>query len=409
MLDFLRMNARWLAAGFLMMFMSSFGQTYFISLFSGEIRGALDLSHGAFGTIYGVATLASAASLIWVGKIVDRDNLALVGVFIALALASAALGMAFAAGPIALFVVIYALRLFGQGMMMHTAQTAIGRWFVATRGRALAISGIGFPTSEAILPLLTVALVAWLDWRAVWVLAACVLVFFTAPALFLLLRQNRASAARSEATKPVKPQRQWSRVEVLRDPFFYVLMSGLLAPSFIGTGVFFHQVHMVDSKGWQLAWFAGAFPLYAGVSVASGLAAGVLIDRFTAKRLLPVVLVPQAIGTAVLGLTDGVWVIPVFMVLMGMTAGLMATVTGAIWPELYGTRHLGAIRSLAMAAMVFATAGSPFVLGILIDRGVAFDHQLAVMGLYMGAAAIVLFGASRVLLHRGDASVESKG
>jgi predicted negative regulator of RcsB-dependent stress response len=38
MLRFLTENLRWLATGFLLAIGSSFGQTYFISLFAGEIR-----------------------------------------------------------------------------------------------------------------------------------------------------------------------------------------------------------------------------------------------------------------------------------------------------------------------------------------------------------------------------------
>jgi len=44
-----------------MAFGSSVGQTYFISLFAGEIRTEFNLSHGRFGALYTAATIASAA------------------------------------------------------------------------------------------------------------------------------------------------------------------------------------------------------------------------------------------------------------------------------------------------------------------------------------------------------------
>ena len=46
-LDFMRVEWRFLLFGMAMAFCSSLGQTFFISLFSAEIRGELGLSHGA--------------------------------------------------------------------------------------------------------------------------------------------------------------------------------------------------------------------------------------------------------------------------------------------------------------------------------------------------------------------------
>ncbi len=51
-LAFLRQNRRWLAAGFLLLFVSAFGQSFFVALSGGEIRRAFDLSNGDFGLIY---------------------------------------------------------------------------------------------------------------------------------------------------------------------------------------------------------------------------------------------------------------------------------------------------------------------------------------------------------------------
>ena len=62
-LAFLRDNAPWLTAGVLLTFLSSFGQTFFISIFAGHIREAFDLSHGQWGGIYTLGTTASALPL----------------------------------------------------------------------------------------------------------------------------------------------------------------------------------------------------------------------------------------------------------------------------------------------------------------------------------------------------------
>ena len=59
--------------------------------------------------------------------------------------------------------------------------------------------------------------------------------------------------------------------------------------------------------------------------------------------------------------------------------GLGATVSGAFWPEFYGTKHLGSVRSVAMSLMVFATALGPLGSGILIDRGFGLELQYTIM------------------------------
>ena len=68
-----------LSLGVFLVFCSSIGQTFFISLFSGEIRSEFNLSHGVFGIIYSAATLSSAIVFFWLGKLADQFNLTLLG------------------------------------------------------------------------------------------------------------------------------------------------------------------------------------------------------------------------------------------------------------------------------------------------------------------------------------------
>ncbi len=85
------------------------------------------------------------------------------------------------------------------------------------------------------------------------------------------------------------------------------------------------------------------------------------------------------------------------MALMGVTYGFSNTVSNALWPEVYGLRHLGAMRALTVAVGVFATAMGPGITGFLIDRGVSFPGQIVAMGLYCFAACFLLAGVARRL------------
>ncbi|MEL6546250.1 MAG: MFS transporter [Myxococcota bacterium] len=363
---------------------SSAGQTFFVSLFSGEIRAELGLSHGDFGWLYTIATVCSAVALSVLGQSADRFHPVPLAAAVLLGLSCAALGMSFASGVWFLGAAVFGLRFCGQGMLSHIMFTALGRWFTRSRGRALSLAGLGFSVGSASLPwAATHALDAW-DWRHVWLLTAGIYLLALIPALGLLalaLRRFEPEQDRTVQATPESPGDSWSRGAMLRDPRWYAVMPGVLMPPFVITGVLFHQIHLVETKAWSLGHFAGAYPAFAGCAVVVSLASGPLVDRFGAARLLPFYLVPMVAGLCVLGLGEDLGVIPVFMALFGSTSGAAVIVLGALWPELYGVTHLGAIRSVIMMAMVFATALAPGLMGALLDRGVRIESQcLALAG-----------------------------
>src|SRR5690606_24722764 len=146
----LRAELRWLSAGFLLTLSSGFGQTYFIGLFAGELKGELAITDGQFGALYTAATLASAALLTWAGKLADRFSVRALGIGVLAGFALTSLGMAAVTSAAALGFALFGLRFFGQGMLSHVAMTAMGRWFERKRGRAVAITALGFPAGEAV-------------------------------------------------------------------------------------------------------------------------------------------------------------------------------------------------------------------------------------------------------------------
>lgn len=399
---FLSDNARWLAGGVLLTFFSSVGQTFFIASFAGAIRADFGLSHGEFGLIYMSATLGSAISLVLIGRVLDSVAVFKVAAVLIILLSGATLLMASASSVPTLLLTLYLLRLLGQGMMTHTAMVAMGKWFVAERGRAVSVTTTGHQLGEGILPIVLVALLAMSDWRAAWQFASVILLVIALPLSYWCL-----STPRSPSTNELQISesgRQWTRPETLRDAPFWAVCTGVLAPSFIGTSVFFHQVHLSEIKHWSSEVIAGSFVVMAMTSVIVGLITGQLVDRYSARRLLPFFLFPLTVGCALLSVASDPWTMAVFMFLLGSSYGVSSAVFGAIWPEVYGTRHLGAIRSVVSAAMVFASALGPGMTGWLIDRGVGFELQLIVMAVYCLATMLVLSRVAKTLDDRHKAT-----
>nr|WP_272214219.1 MFS transporter [Marinicella sp. W31]MDC2878073.1 MFS transporter [Marinicella sp. W31] len=318
-------------------------------------------------------------------------------------LALAALMMALSQWIFLLFISLYMLRLFGQGMMSHIAVTAMGRWFNAMRGRAVSFSSLGLQTAEASFPLIFVLVSGLVGWRGSWIAAAILTLVVGLPLVVALMRVEREPQSAEPGHKVQTAPRDWTRGEVLRDPLFWAILAVFLAPPFIGTTVFFHQVYMVELRGWTLEMFAGSFFLMSMASLAAMLVTGALVDRFSSVAVMPFMLVPIAAGCLVIGFSGASWTPYVFMPLIGCSMGASSTLNGALWPELYGARHLGSIRAVVIAAVVFSTAVGPGLTGYLIDAGVYYPVQIAVMGIVSIALATLMVSLRQRLLKRAGA------
>lgn len=398
-LVFLRDNARWLGGGFLLFFFSSFGQTFLISLSAGDIRREYGLSHGGFGSLYMAATLASAFTLPRLGHLADHLSAKKLALVMLPMLALAAAGMALSRHVVTLFVTIYLLRLLGQGMMSHLAFTTMARWFSAQRGRAISLATLGLNTGEAVLPLAFVALAASLGWRNTWWLAAGALVLVALPLIAKLVSVERTAQA-SDPVARVTTARDWSRSEVLRDPLFYAVMLAMVPPAFIGNTIFFHQVYLVELRGWSLTAFASSFTLYALMTIAFTLISGQLMDRVGGLRLLPFYLLPLGLALLLLGSVHAAWSMFAFMALYGVSNGFSLSLYGSLWPELYGLRNLGAIRAVILSMLVFASAAGPGLGGLLIDAGVSYPALIVGLGVYCVVISMVMLRVTRRLRAR---------
>lgn len=408
-LSFIAANRRFLSFGVTAAFLSSFGQTFFIALFGGAWRAEFGLSHGDFGTLYSLGTLCAGLTLIWLGRKIDHVDLTRYTLMVSGGLAAACLLTAVVPSAIFLCLVFYLLRLTGQGLMSHVSIIAMARYFDRARGKAVSLAALGHPLGEAIFPPLAVLLLGLVGWRWAWGGFGIVLLVGVAPLMLWLLRgqaerETARQAGLADALQSgVRPVRSRTLSEVVRDPVFYPQVLAMMAPAFISTGLFFHQVHLAEVKGWSLEWLASCFVGFAVAQALSSLVAGTLVDRLGGIRLLPFYLPALGLAALTLIVTDHVLGALVYMILVGTTAGAGFTLMGAVFAEMHGTGHLGAIRSLIQATMVMATAASPIIFGLLLDAGVGFDMLAGGCVAYVAAGAVTLALLQPTLRARRDA------
>ena len=379
--------------GFIFTFFSSFGQSFFLGLFNSSIRDTLSITQGQFGSIYASATLLSSFLLIWVGKKIDDIDIFKFAFFVTLLLSFSCFFFSKISSVIFLFIAIFLMRFSGQGMMSHTATTTISRYFTKSRGKALSTCWFGLSTAEFILPVLIVYLLTITTWQNIWISISILVLMFLPITSFILIKRLNFESREETNEKDLKDRniKQWKRVEVLKDYRFYIICLNMLAMPWIATGVFVYQSFITESKEWGVFVIAQSFMVYSILSVVTLLISGFLIDRFTSRKLLIFMNLPLMFSVIVLFYFNSTISAFVFLGLIGISNGFANVLGSSTWAEIYGVKHIGSIKALTTALMVFSTAFGTALFGLLIDKGFSIEDIALVSLVYMSTSLILLF------------------
>ena len=388
----LNLNKKVILFGFIFTFFSSFGQSFFLGLFNAPIRNELGISHGQFGSIYATATIFSSLLLIWVGKKIDDFKLVNYSFFVIILLSLSSLLFSFINSIYFLAIGIFLMRFSGQGLMSHTSTTTISRFFERSRGKALSTIWFGLSTAEFILPVLVTYFFVVYSWRTVWI-GISILVILLLP--LIILNTIKSINFESREDDKIKKQKNfkiqdWKRSEVIKDYRFYILSLNMLAMPWIATGIFVYQSFISESKLWDVYSIPKAFMIYSVTSILTLLISGLLVDKFTSRKLIPIMNVPLLLSMIILIFSKHEFSAYLFLGLIGVSNGFGNVLGSSTWAEIYGVKFIGGIKSLTTAFMVFSTAFGTAIFGLLIDTGYSVENIAFICIIYIVISLFLL-------------------
>lgn len=370
--------------GFLATFVSSFGQTFFLGLFSPQFQAAAGIGSTRVSLLYGVATLASGSLLFWLGGAMDRLPLRRAIAITLLLFVTGSLLAAGVQGSLVLLAAFFLLRIGGQGLLTQLAVVSAARNGGRRRGAVIAWASMGVILGEATLPAGVIAALDSIDWRALWLGIATVLVVLVGPALWWLQHgihwQERAPTADPSSAPALR------RRTLLRTPAFWAGAAILLLPPFMATGFLFEQSSIAALKDWPAGAIGAAFTVFAVLRALGTWIYGRATDRFGAARMARLHLIPMALSFASLALPLGPGSIWIAFAGIGFTNGANSVLGGALWADLFGTAAVGTVRGVFTAAMVIASALAPITVAGVLSLGLGAGG----LGLLFAACALAV-------------------
>ena len=377
-------NKKIIIFGFIFTFFSSFGQSFFLGLFNAPIRNELGITHGQFGNIYAMATIFSSALLIWVGKKIDEYQIFYYSFFVIILLFLSSLFFSFINSIFLLAIGIFLMRFSGQGLMSHTSTTTISRFFEKSRGKALSTIWFGLSSAEFILPVFVTYFFVIYSWRNVWQGIAVIIILFLPIVIFNTIRSVKLESREKDQNPKINLKiKSWQRIEVIKDFRFYIVSLNMLAMPWVATGVFVYQSFITESKMWSIYTIPKAFMVYSITSIITLFFSGFLVDKFTSRKLIPLMNIPLLFAMLVLFYYEQEISAFIFLGLIGVSNGLANVLGSSTWAEIYGVKYIGSIKALTTALMVFSTAFGTAVFGVLIDSGYDIENIALIAGIYV--------------------------
>ena len=376
----------------LVQFASAPGQTYVVSIFIEPMITEMGWSRTLFSSMYAIASLSAALFMIVVGRSLDRFGTRRTLTTLIVLMGLATIWMSAMDSEWKLVIGFASIRAIGQGSLGRlVGPTMISTWFIRMRGRANSISSVGGALSMAVFPLLVHMFISEFGWRMSWlILGFSVWALLLLPSVILVRRNPEEVGLLPDGIpNSNRPQNasglsmdievNFSMREALQTRALWMLtLSGVSMP-LIMTGLMFHHVSVLDSKGLS-PWFAAmTMGLFGPMTLIFNVCCGFLVDKFANRFLLTAGNAILIITMLCLMWTSDTWQAIIYIVLLSASGSLIYTTNTVVWANYFGRLGLGTITGFNTTMMVAFSALGAIPFGLIHDQTGSYDKALVML------------------------------
>jgi len=347
------------------------GQTAGLSPLTDPLIKSLEIDRTTISISYLVATLAGALTMPLLGKTLDKYGTKLAITVTGFAFSGFLYFASYVSDILGLTVSYIGLRMLGQGALTLAATTLIARSITHRTGLALGITGAVGSAGISLAPIAIERIVTLYDVATAWRIESALIAIVVLPIAFLLPRESskKSQSSSSELREGLARPGDYQTSQAIKTGMFWVLSAAGFTTGMLSTGLAFHLISILGTKGLSSVEAAANFIPQSFAAVGATLLIGAIIDRVdprwaTAGSML-------ALSSCLVFL---IFVRPgfsalLFGLLLGSAMGSLRGIEAAAFVRYFGPSNIGAIRGLSTSIALVSTALGPvyFALGFSIS------------------------------------------
>lgn len=391
---------------------SSPGQSFTVSLFIDRYIEDFSIGRTGISGLYGLGTFLAALSLTYVGQLIDRHGYRRMGILISSSFGVVLVLLSLTNGPVMLLLGFIAIRMLGQGSLFLVSSTVIAQWFWKRRGRMLSLTAVIYALFRSVYVPNLQRVLESMDWRHVWIILG-VAVGTSIPLLIWVFVRDRPEelgllpdgAAPDELELSEKEKEQalattpedhadfveetWTLREAMGTAIFWVFAFGrVLVPAWI-TGLVFHQISVFETLGYDASTAARVYGIMALITAVTSIIAGYLVDRIRPGIVLSLQMATLIMTLITATVMTEPWLLGVYALGYGFTMGSGVVFDGAVWANLFGRKHLGAIQGFITTSKVIGSSIGPLLYGLSFDFLDSYN-PIFILGVVFAAIPLIL-------------------
>jgi sugar phosphate permease len=279
-----------------------------------------------------------------------------------------------------------------------TMSVFLARWFIARRGRAMALALMGLSLSSILVAPAMGYLIQNEGWRMALVIAGALIGVLLAALSFTVrdrpTAEEFACEAPTSAAAAARSAAPPSKVgTLLRSPLFWLYAVAITLGLGVVQAVAVSLIPLARGEGLTLMQATGLLSASGMAAITSKLLLAVVADRIDRTLLLSGLLAIGVLMCAALYYSGGHGALLASSVLMGVATGAVTPVYYALLADRFGTASFGTVRGLLAPFSAVGGMACVRAAGEVFDRTGNYDLLLLASMVGMAIAAALMFAS----------------